>query len=71
MDSYADHAFQGEEKAYRRYDTLQALAGTAQRYFAYLSTGDTPAPTQQPPFETLAWSAPYHVKLYLKIYGLF
>ena len=46
MDSYADHAFQGEDKAYLRYDTLQALAGTAQRYFAYLSTGDTPAPAQ-------------------------
>ena len=71
MESYADHAFQGEGKAYRRYDTLQALAGTAQGYFAYLSTGDTPAPAQQPPLEALAWSAPYHVKFYVKIFGLF
>ena len=39
VDSYADHAFQGEDKAYRRYDTLPALAGTAQRYFAFISHG--------------------------------
>ena len=71
MDSYADHAFQGEDKAYRRYDTLQALAGTAQRYFAYQLTGDTPAPAQQPPFEALAWSEPSHVKIYPKVFGLF
>ena len=63
MDSYADHAFQGEDKAYRPYDTLQAPAGTGQRYLAYLSTGDTTAPAQQPPFEALTWSAPSHVKL--------
>lgn len=41
-DRYVDHDPGGLDKAYRRYDTLQARSDIARRYYAYMVTGATP-----------------------------
>ena len=47
-DRYVDHNLQGLDKVYRRYNTIEARADIARRYYAYMVTGVTPAPRKQP-----------------------
>lgn len=47
-DRYCDHSLKGLDKAYRRFDTIEARTDVARRYFEYFKTGATPAPLQQP-----------------------
>ena len=54
VDRYVDHAIQGLDAACRRYDTLQARADIARRYYHYMATGMTPALRQQPLLEAVA-----------------
>ena len=42
-DRYVDHNLRGLDKAYRRYDTLEARADIARRYYSFMVTGATPA----------------------------
>ena len=53
-DAYTDHALKGNDKAYRRFDTLEARADIARRYYAFMTTGVTPAPRQQPMLQVVA-----------------
>ena len=41
-DRYVDHDLGGLDKAYRRYDTLQARSDIARRFYAYMVNGATP-----------------------------
>lgn len=54
VDRYTDHALKGNDKAYRRFDTLEARADIARRYYAYMVTGVTPAPRKQPLLSVVA-----------------
>ena len=54
VDRYCDHILQGLDASYRRFDTLEARADIARRYYAYMVTGKTPAPRQQPLLEAVA-----------------
>ena len=42
------------QAAYRRYDTLEARADIARRYYAYLVTGVTPAARKLPDLKVVA-----------------
>jgi hypothetical protein len=53
-DRYVDHNLRGLDKAYRRYDTLQARADIALRYYAYMISGVTPASHTQPQLQVVA-----------------
>ncbi|XXK35369.1 hypothetical protein ACMAY8_03760 [Rhodobacteraceae bacterium nBUS_22] len=46
-DRYVDHNLKGLDKAYRRYNTIEARADIARRYYAYMVSGVTPAPRKQ------------------------
>ena len=48
-DRYCDHSLMGLDKAYRRFDTIEARTDVARRYFEYFKTGVTPASMQQQP----------------------
>jgi len=54
VDRYCDHAFVGQDAAYRRYDTLEARADIARRYYAFMTTGVTPAARKQPDLKVVA-----------------
>ena len=54
VDRYCDHALQGLDAAYRRYDTEEARADIARRYYTYMCTGFTPTPRQQPLLQVVA-----------------
>ena len=54
VDRYTDHALTGNDKAYRRFDTLEARADIARRHYAYMVTGLTPAPRKQPLLSAVA-----------------
>ena len=53
-DRYVDHNLKGLDKAYRRYNTIEARADIARRYYAYMVTGVTPAPRKQPLLSAVA-----------------
>ena len=54
VDRYCDHALKGLDKAYRRWNTEEARADIARHYYAYMTTGVTPAPRQQPLLQIVA-----------------
>ena len=54
VDRYTDHALKGLDASYRRFDTLEARADIARRYYAFMTTGETPAPRQQPLLQVVA-----------------
>ena len=51
---FCDHALEGWDKAYRRYDTLEAPADIARRDEADMNTGVIPAARQQPLLQVVA-----------------
>ena len=54
VDQYTDHALKGLDSAYQRFDTLEARADIARRYYAFMVTGRTPAPHEEPLLQVVA-----------------
>ena len=55
VDRYTDHALKGLDVAYRRFDTLEARAEIARRYYAFMTTRVNTASRQQPLLRVVAW----------------
>ena len=53
-DRYVDHNLKGLDKVYRRYNTIEARADIARRYYAFMVSGVTPAPRKQPLLSAVA-----------------
>ena len=54
VDRYTDHALKGLDVAYRRFDTLEARAEIARRYYAFMTTRVNTASRQQPLLRVVA-----------------